>query len=93
MPVNLERYLDNTRTVADLIEMLQDFDPKAKVVFATNSGDYWNTEVAHSIDEISEGMVSYSERLRMLKTDDNDDDSNESSDGEADKTIEVIVIR
>lgn len=35
-----------TITVAKLIELLQDQDPDAKVVFSTNYGDYSRTEQA-----------------------------------------------
>jgi hypothetical protein len=66
-------------TVAELRNMLADFDAEMEVRFAYGYGDYWNTEVAADITEAEVGQVQYSAYHKSDKVvdpyKDNDDDS------------------
>ena len=53
--------------VKDLIKQLGYMDQEADVHFSYNYGDHWRTEVAPTVDSISEGLVKYSEYHRMDK--------------------------
>ncbi len=53
--------------VSDLIEMLEDFNPEAEVLFAYNYGDYWRTTVAARIDSVEDAKVVYSDYHSMDK--------------------------
>ena len=72
-------------TVKELMESLEGFDPNMEVKFAYNFGDYWKTEVAHSIRDVDEGQVRYSSYHRMDKVTDYDD--------EADNIKTVVIIK
>ena len=69
-------------TVAELRNMLADFDADMEVRFAYNYGDYWNTEVAADITDADVGQVQYSAYHRSDKVvnpdkyDDDDDSIN-----------------
>ena len=67
-------------TVAELRNMLADFDADMEVRFAYNYGDYWNTEVAADITDADVGQVQYSAYHRSDKVIDPDkyDDDGES---------------
>lgn len=65
-------------TVAELRDMLADFDAEMEVRFAYGYGDYWNTEVAADITEAEVGQVQYSAYHRsdkVIDPDKYDDDS------------------
>ena len=51
--------------VKELIEQLQSFDGDTEVKFAYNYGDYWKTEVAADVSNVSNSDVTYSEYHRM----------------------------
>ena len=76
-------------TVKELIEQLEDMDPKMEVHIAYNYGDYWKTEVAPEIDEVDVREVTFSEYHNMDKI------ARERDDGERDEdeTREVVVLR
>lgn len=47
--MNIERKLEQTITVEELIEALQEMDPKDRVVFASDYGDHMHTQQVHLI--------------------------------------------
>ena len=59
--------------VKDLIEQLRSMNPEAEVHFSYNYGDHWRTEVAPTVDAVTEGVVKYSDYHRMDKLMDEDD--------------------
>lgn len=65
------RNLNNTLTVDELIEILQDLKDDhggdIKVVFSYNYGDYWRTQVASGVEEVDTGYVEYSDYHNMPK--------------------------
>lgn len=46
--------------VADLIELLGDFDPEAEVHMAFPAGDYWRNTLAPSVCSVGDGSVRHS---------------------------------
>jgi len=54
----------NTLTVAELIELLQDQDPDAQVIFSTDYGDYHHTQQALGlrgrVEEVTVSESAYS---------------------------------
>ena len=84
----LQEMLANAMTVGELKGMLDCFKDEDKVLFARNSGDYWNTIVATPIDEIDHGQVKWSDyhsKFQVVDREDNDD--------EAEDQAGVIIIR
>lgn len=71
--------------VAQLLEQNQD----AKVHFAYNYGDHWNTEVAPVVCDVSAGVVAFSEYHSMPKVIDEDDIDAEGEE----VNQEVVIIR
>jgi len=63
----LKRFLDNSITVGELKDILEDYDDDMKVVKAYNYGDHCRTEVAETIGEPEEDFVKYSDYHRMGK--------------------------
>ena len=53
--------------VSELIELLQDFDGDAEVLFSYNYGDYWRTTVAAPVSSVGDGKVTHSEYHQMDK--------------------------
>jgi hypothetical protein len=53
--------------VSELIADLQQFDMDSPVHFAYNYGDHWRTQVAPGINNVTEGMVVYSDYHSMDK--------------------------
>ena len=84
----LQEMLANAMTVGELKGMLNCFKDEDVVVFARNSGDYWNTEVATTIDEIDHGKVKWSDYHSKFQVVDCDD-----SDDETEGQVGVIIIR
>ena len=76
--------------VKDLIKQLGYMDQEADVHFSYNYGDHWRTEVAPTVDSISEGLVKYSEYHRMDKLMDENDMYEEEGDYAG--TRRVIVL-
>ena len=87
----LQEMLATAMTVGELKGMLDCFKDEDVVVFARNSGDYWNTEVATTIDEIDHGKVKWSDYHSKLQTIDRD--SEDDSDDETEGQVGVIIIR
>jgi hypothetical protein len=77
-------------TVKELIKALSDMDQDTEVKFAYNYGDYWNTEVAASIEAVDEGEVTHSGYHRMDKTVDSDDDRYDEVDREDFRTVVIL---
>ena len=59
--------------VKDLIKALQYMGPETEVHFSYNSGDYWATQVAPTVESVSLETVQYSEYNRMDRIVDEDD--------------------
>ena len=76
--------------VKDLIEQLGYMDQEAEVHFSYNYGDHWRTEVAPTVDSISEGLVKYSDYHRMDKLLDEDDMYED--EGDYKDTRRVVVL-
>ena len=75
-------------TVNELIEQLSEMSGDAEVHFRYQFGDYWRTEVAPRVDEVSEGRVTYSEYHRMPKVVHDEIDG----DDERDQLQEVVIL-
>ena len=75
--------------VFQLIEQLMDLDPNAEVHFTYNYGDHWRTQVAPTVDSVTEGSVKYSDYHRMHKLVDNFDDE---GDEVVDETLQRVVV-
>ena len=73
-----------TVTVAELIELLQEQDPNARVIFSTNYGDYHRTMQALPIcGEIEEAVIeksAYSNSGFAVASTDEDDDEESGDD-------------
>ena len=69
----LQIHLNNTMTVRELIEHLEEFDGDTKVVKSYPSGDYWKTEIAQGISEGEMKVVEYTDYHRTLKVTDDDE--------------------
>ena len=80
-----------TITVAELIELLQDQDPDARVIFSANYGDYHRTEQALPLrgecEEVSISETAYSNSGFAI-ADPDEDDEDEGPDAET-----FVVIR
>jgi hypothetical protein len=61
-------------TVRELIEVLQEQDPEAKVHFSYDYGDHWHTSVAPEVARVEDGRVTFSDYHRMAKLVDEDDE-------------------
>lgn len=89
-----------TLTVAELIDLLQDQDPDARVIFSTDYGDYSRTEQAlplkGDIDEVFVEKSAYSNSGFAVVTDPELGESNESTEEfmmPADRNGKFLVIR
>jgi len=88
-----------TLTVAELIELLQDQDPDAKVIFSTNYGDYHRTQQALPIEgrdfeEVKITKSAYSNSgFAVVSQDDDDGSFDREDDDQEDETETYLVIR
>ena len=78
--------------VADLIEVLQGYDPELEVHFAYNYGDHWRTAVAPNVTQVTEGYVDFSDYHRMDKLGDEEDMFDEETGEEKDGARRVVVL-
>ena len=76
--------------VKDLIEQLRSMNPEAEVHFSYNYGDHWRTEVAPTVDAVTEGVVKYSDYHRMDKLLDEDEMYEEEGDFEGTRRVVVL---
>ena len=76
--------------VFQLIERLMDLDPNAEVHFSYCYGDHWRTEVAPTVDSVSEGLVKYSDYHSMDKL--MDEDEMIEAEGDFEGTRRVVVL-
>jgi hypothetical protein len=60
--------------VSQLIEELQFLDPEAEVHFEYNYGDHWRTTVAPKVQQVSQGIVEFSQYHGMDKLVEDDED-------------------
>lgn len=80
MTGELLRTIDRAMTVGQLIEMLEDYDKDAVVVYQYPSGDYWRTVLASTVQEVGQATVEYSEyhrQLSLVEDEDKCDDKEE----------------
>ena len=80
--------------VADLIEQLKTMPPNAEVHYTYNYGDYWRTNVAPVVEDVTLGYVKYSEYHRMDKLICVEEDFDDNADtlDEIDGSEQVVVI-
>ena len=76
--------------VFQLIEQLMDLDPNAEVHFSYCYGDHWRTEVAPTVDSVSEGLVKYSDYHSMDKLMDEDEMIEDEGDFEGTRRVVVL---
>jgi len=76
--------------VKDLIEQLQSMNSDTEVHFSFNYGDHWNTQVAPTVDQVSMGVVKYSEYHRMDRLMDENEMYEEEGDFEGTRRVVVI---
>ena len=76
--------------VKDLIAELANMNPDAEVHFSYNYGDHWRTEVAPTVDSVTEGLVKYSDYHRMDKLMDESDMYEDEGDYEGTRRVVVI---
>lgn len=76
--------------VKDLIEQLRSMNPEAEVHFSYNYGDHWRTEVAPTVDSVTEGLVKYSNYHGMDKLMDEDEMIEDEGDFEGTRRVVVI---
>ena len=76
--------------VKDLIEQLRSMNPEAEVHFSYNYGDHWRTEVAPTVDSVTEGVVKYSDYHRMDKLMDEDEMIEDEGDFEGTRRVVVL---
>jgi len=50
----IQNLLSNAMTVEDLIEFLQQYDPKSKVVFTSDYGDICHTQQCHAVQMVGD---------------------------------------
>lgn len=81
-------------TVSELINQLNRMDGDAEVHFAYNSGDYWNTQVAATVDEVQLARVTHSAYHDMDKVMDlNDcDEDEDEEDGDTRVGVREVVL-
>jgi len=72
-------------TVSELIAVLQEQDPDAKVHFSYNYGDHWRTQVAAEVRKVEYEKVAHSDYHSMAVIVDEDDRRYEQAD-------EVVVL-
>ena len=77
--------------VKDLIEVLQSMEQDAEVHFSYNYGDHWRTQVAPTVDEVSEGVVVHSAYHSMDKMADEDECYDEET-GEILEGVRRVVV-
>ena len=80
-------------TVAELRNMLADFDADMEVRFAYNYGDYWNTEVAADITDADVDQVQYSAYHRSDKVVDPDKYDDDDDSINALTAPHVVILR
>ena len=76
--------------VKDLIEQLRSMNPDAEVHFSYNYGDHWRTEVAPTVDSVTEGVVKYSDYHRMDRLMDEDEMIEDEGDFEGTRRVVVL---
>ena len=76
--------------VFQLIERLMDLDPNAEVHFSYNYGDHWSTQVAPTVDSVTESLVKYSDYHRMDRLMDEDEMIEDEGDFEGTRRVVVI---
>lgn len=98
---NIERVLEHAIKVSDLIDLLKDCDPEARVLFACNYGDYHNTQQALPVDspeemdsdELYETAYSHS-GIALAEHEEDRYDGDEDDDDDCDwDSVPIVVLR
>jgi len=79
-------------TVKELIEQLKYMDQDAEVHFTYNYGDYWRTQVAPVVCNVSEGFVEHSGYHGMDKLLDEEDVYDEETGDAKEDARRVVII-
>jgi len=77
-------------TVQELIVQLLTLNPDAEVHFAYNYGDHWHTQVAPKVEEVSMGIVQYSDYHGMDRL--MDEDGMNEDEGDFEGTRSAVII-
>ena len=78
--------------VYQLIEQLEYLDPNDEVYFSYDIGDYWNTQVASTVDRVSMGVIKYSAYHNMDKIVDTDDEDCYDEAGNYKEDVRKVVV-
>lgn len=78
--------------VKELIEMLSRFEQTAEVHYSYNYGDYWRTEVAPAVCQISDGVVEYSDYHQMDRLVTDEEDCYDEATGDYKQDIRKVVV-
>jgi hypothetical protein len=78
--------------VKELIEQLQYLNQDAEVHFAYNYGDYWRTEVAPKVSNVTEGAVEFSDYHRMDKLVTDEEDMYDEETGDFKEDVRRVVV-
>lgn len=84
----LQDYLTDCPTVADLKAMLEDFDDDTPVLVHYPSGDHWRTEIAAPAMSVDEDQVKYTAYHRTAQV--VSYDSDDYDDDEVSQTVVLI---
>lgn len=79
-----------TMTKAQLIERLEFADDDDEVFILTQSGDYWRTELALPVREVSDGTITWSEYHRTYQMPNPDNDDEDEDDDHPNKYVILI---
>ena len=91
--------LKQAHTAGQLIEMLEDADPDARVFFVCSYGDYHNTQQALPASEVLEHESdvlhesAYSQSGIAYTDPDADPEPDEDEDEDENETIPIVIIR
>lgn len=86
--MNAKRQLENCLTVKDLIEQLQNCDPKLPVVFEYPSGDHWRRSLAGTVETVEVERIQWSDYHDIFKVPKTDAINRAEGD-----VVDVIILR
>lgn len=83
----VERRLESTLTVKELIEQLQHYAPDMPVFFAQDARDYWHSVLASGVEGVEEETVYWSDYHTSLKV------PGDKGIEEGAETVDVVLLR
>lgn len=93
---SLNRKIQGTKTLVDLVTELQDLmndhGENIPVMFAYNFGDHWGTQVAQQIRTVDIDNVEYSDYHNMCKISKDELDEEEETEEPGSETIKKVII-